>query len=211
MLTAERTLELARQQAIFQHAEKILEFRLKQMELFYAPMFALLEQSRGLYDKMLDQLAYDEPNRYKRLAESDPEGYRFHVRAKDGSWRGFRLLDQLPAVRTNPKALALVEAILQIGEQMTKIISKRAGLASQDLVNLLGAYLAHYAVLSTIHKRGETEPYEPGWHKVGYYPRDLNAKIAAGYHEVSQFIDEYAKASNRMLEALPVRTGGEAV
>lgn len=63
ILTAERALELARNEAIFQHTEKILEYRLKQMELFYAPMFALLEQSRALYEKMYHQLAEDEPNR----------------------------------------------------------------------------------------------------------------------------------------------------
>src|SRR5262249_52612847 len=121
--TAQRSQELARQEAIFGQTEKILEFRLKQMELFYAPMFALLEQSRALYDKMLYQLAQDEPQRYRQLSEPDAQGYRMQVRAQDGTWKGFRLLDQFPAVRTNPKALALAERLLQIGEQMTKIIS----------------------------------------------------------------------------------------
>jgi len=151
-LTAQRSLELARQEAIFDHTEKILEFRLKQMELFYAPMFALLEQSRALYDKMLYQLAQDEPQRYRRLPEPDAEGYRMHVRAQDDTWKGFRLLDQFPAVKANQKALVLAERILQIGEQTTKIISDHAGLASQDLIDLLGEYLAHYAVLSAAHK-----------------------------------------------------------
>src|SRR5438094_2433469 len=108
------------------------------------------------------------------------------VHAQDGIWKGFRLLDQFPAVRTNPKALALAERILQIGEQMTKIISGHAGLASKDLIDLLGEYLAHYAVLSTIYKLGETAPYEPGWHQMLYYPRQLNKKIEEGYRELSQ-------------------------
>ncbi len=86
---------------------------------------------------------------------------------------------------------------------MTKIISDHAGLASKDLIDLLGAYLAHYAILSTIHKREETVAYEPGWHQKGYYPRELNGKIEEGYRELSQFLDEYAKASKRMLEAVP--------
>lgn len=203
VLAAERAMELARQEAIFQHTEKILEYRLKQMELFYAPMFALLEQSRALYEKMLHQLVQDEPARYKLLSEPDSEGYRVHVLARDGTWKGFRLLDQLPAVRTNPRALPLMERILQIGEQMTKIISDHAGLASKELIDLLGEYLAHYAILSTIHKGGETVPYEPGWHKMGYYPRRLNRMIEDGYRELSDFLDGYAKASKRMLEALP--------
>lgn len=202
-LTAQRSLELARQEAIFDHAEKILEFRLKQMELFYAPMFALLEQSRALYDKMLYQLVEDEPERYRLISEPDSEGYRMHVRTQDGAWKGFRLLDQFPAVRTNKKALALAERILQIGEQTTKIISDHAGLASSDLIDLLGEYLAHYAVLSTAYRLGDTAPTEPGGHKILYYPRELNEKIAEGYRELNQFIGEYVKASKSMLEAFP--------
>jgi len=129
---------------------------------------------------------------------------RFQVRDKNGDWKAFRLLDQLPAVRSKPKAFALADRILQIGEEMTKIITKNAGLASEDLIDLLGRYMAHYAIISTIHKLGETQPYEPGWHKMGYFPRELDEKVATGYRELSQFLGEYSKASKRMLEALPV-------
>jgi len=202
-IAAQRAVELARQEALFGHAEKILEFKLKQMEEFYAPMFALMGQSKGLYDKMLYQLAQDEPSRYRWAPKPDPEDERFQVKGKNGDWKGFRLLDQLPAVRSNPKAFALADRILQIGEGMTKIISEHAGLASEDLIDLLGQYMAHYAILSTIHKLAETQPYEPGWHKMGYYPRKLDAKVEAGYRELSQFLDEYSRASKRMLEALP--------
>ncbi|PYP85882.1 MAG: hypothetical protein DMF61_15080 [Blastocatellia bacterium AA13] len=209
-ITAKRALELARYEAVFAHTEKILEYRLKQMELFYAPMFALLKQSKALYDKMNYQIAHDEPDRYRLLDEPDDQGYRMHVKADDGSWKGFRLLDQLPAIRSNLKALTLAERILQIGEQMTKIISDYAGLASADLVDLLGEYLAHYAILSTIHKSGETVPYDPGWHKMGYYPRPLNGKIEEGYREVAQFLDEYSSASRGLLESLPKNAGPPA-
>jgi len=204
LLTAQRAVELARQEALFQQTEKILEFRVKQLELFYAPMFALLEQSKALYDKMLNQIVQDEPLKYKPLATPDSEGYRVHVLAKDGTWKGFRLLDQLPAIRTSPHSWALIGHILSIGKLTTRIISKHAGLASEDVINLLGEYLAHYAILSTIYKSGETKPYEPGWHKMGYYPRQLNVKIEEGYRELSQFLDEYGKASKRMLETLPL-------
>lgn len=200
LASATRALELARQEAIFEHTQKILEFRLKQMERFYAPMFALRGQSRGLYDKMLYQLAQDEPQRYRFPPKPDQQDYRLQVIDKAGEWRGFRLLDQLPAVKRNPKAFALAERILEIGDRMTKIISAHAGLASEDLVPLLGQYMAHYAILSTVHTLGETEPYEPGWHKMGYYPRELDAKIEESYRELSRFFDEYAAASKRMLQ-----------
>ncbi len=202
---AQQALELAKQEAIFRHTGTILEFRLKQMEQFYAPMFALLKQSRGLYDKLFSQLAYDEPTRYRLASNPGPRDYRFEVRDKKGEWQGFRLLDQLPAIKTNPRAVALIERVLEIGERMTKIISEHAGLASEDLIDLLGQYLAHYAILSTTYRLQESEPYEPGWHKIGYYPFDLNAKVEEGYRELSRFLDEYVTAGKRMLEALPRR------
>jgi hypothetical protein len=31
---------------------------------------------------------------------------------------------------------------------------------------------------------------------MGYYPRDLNPKVAAGYHELSQFFTEYSRQAN---------------
>jgi hypothetical protein len=201
---AQQARELQRQEALFGHAEKILEFKLKQMQNFYAPMFALLGQSKGLYDKMLYELSEDEPSKYRWAPKPDPEDDRFQVRDKNGDWKAFRLLDQLPAVRSKPKAFALADRILQIGEGMTKIITKNAGLASEDLIDLLGRYMAHYAIISTIHKLGETQAYEPGWHKMGYFPRELDEKVATGYRELSQFLGEYSKASKRMLEALPV-------
>ena len=203
VVAAQRTLELAKQEAKFRHTGTILEFRLRQMEQFYAPMFALLGQSKGLYDKLMEQLVEDHPGRYRKPANPGPRDYRFEVLDKRGEWQGFRLLDQLPAIKADPKALALIDRILEIGDRMTKIISRHAGLASADLMDFLGRYMAHYAILSTIHKLNETEPYEPGWHKMGYYPFDLNAKIEEGYRELSGFIDEYVAASKQMLENLP--------
>jgi hypothetical protein len=199
-LAAENAVNLSRREAIFRDTEKILEFRLKQMEEFYAPMRALLGQSKGLYDKMLRQLSEDDPARYRRDPESqDEEEFRLQVLASDGEWREFRLLDQLPAVTQSEKAFALAKAILEIGDRMTKVISDHAGLASEEIIELLGEYMAHYATITTIYKLGETQAYEPGWHKVRYYPRDLNAKIEKGYRELNQFINKFAATGERML------------
>src|SRR5437764_13378399 len=63
LLAAKRAAKLARDEALYRHAEQILELRMKQIQRFYAPMFALLRQSKDLYDKMLEQLNQDEPGR----------------------------------------------------------------------------------------------------------------------------------------------------
>jgi hypothetical protein len=209
IVAAERAAELARQEAIYKHTEKILEFRLKQMEQFYAPMFALLGQSVGLYDKMRNQLVQDQPERYRWAPDVDPKDGRVQVLDKDGTWKDFRLLDQFPAVRKNPRALALADRVLEIGKEITHTISRHAGLASEDLLDVLGKYMAHYAILSAIRQDDRSEPYPAGSHKIGYYPRELDAKIAVGYREVAQLIANYAKASKRLVEGLPATEGSQ--
>jgi hypothetical protein len=206
---SQQALERARQEALFRQNETLLDFRLKQMELFYAPMRALLTQTGGLYDKMRLQLVQDEQERYRWAANTDPGRRSLEVRQQDGTWHDFRLLDQFPAVKRNPKALALADRVLAIGKEMTAIITRHAGLASGDLVDLLGQYMAHYAILSAIRQEDRTEPYPPGWHEMGYYPRELDARIAAGYREIAQIIADSAKESSRLLATISDANGSK--
>jgi hypothetical protein len=203
--TAEQQLDLSRNQAIFAQTEKILEFRVKQLEYFYAPMFALLQQSEALYEKLCDQLVQDHPDRYTRLPQRDSEGHWIHVLGEHGTSKPFRLLDQMPAIKDNAGALVLVDEIIAIGKKTTNIISKRAGLATADLIDLLGEYLAHFAMLCAIRANPTTKPSEPLAKKLGYFPRSLNAKVADGYRELSRFLDEYVNASKKMLAEFPVK------
>jgi hypothetical protein len=148
-------------------------------------------------------LVQDEPHRYRWASGAGAKEGQVEVLDKDGNWKGFRLLDQFPAVRTNPKALALADRVLEIGKQITHTITQHAGLASEaeDLLELLGMYLAHYAILSAVRQDDRTEPYPPGSHEIGYYPRELNPKIEAGYREIAHLIAQYAE-SGRLLEHL---------
>jgi len=59
LLAGRRAAKLARDEALYRDAGQILEFRMKQVQQFYAPIFALLRQSKDLYDKMLEQLVQD--------------------------------------------------------------------------------------------------------------------------------------------------------
>lgn len=199
---ARRAAKLAGDEAMYRNAEHILEFRMKQVQEFYAPMHALLRQSRDLYDKMLEQLVQDEPTRYRKVATATGTEFRWEVMDKKGAWRGFRLLDQFPAIKGNAKALALADANLTIGGKICEVISTRAGYASESLVEMLGQYMAHFAILSSVRSGSEAEPYEPGWHKVGYFPFGLDQKIGEAYHDLSKSIDEYGRACTHTLEAL---------
>jgi hypothetical protein len=70
---AQRTLEAARAEALWRQQEKHLGFHVKQMERFYAPMRALLTQTRALRDKMRLELLQHEPKRYRFSANPNPE------------------------------------------------------------------------------------------------------------------------------------------
>lgn len=193
---AERALQLAHQQALFQRDEKLLDFHLKQMEHFYAPMLALLTQMKGLYDKMRIQLVQDQPDRYRWSTDSTGK-QEFQVLLDGGAWGEFRLLDQFPVVKANPRALALADQILSIGRDLTGIISQNAGLASEDLLGLLGQYMSHYTILSAIrHEENRTVAYPPRSHEMGYYPRELDDRIKRGYREVAEAI-RYAATEGR--------------
>jgi hypothetical protein len=202
LLAARRAAKLARDEALYRDAGQILEFQMKQVQQFYAPMFALLRQSKDLYDKMLEQLVQDEPTRYRKVGTAEGTDFRWEVLDKNGTWQGFRQLDQFPAIKRNPRALALADANLAIGAKICKIIFTRAGYASDALVEMLGQYMAHYAILSNIRNGQETEPFQAGGHKIGYFPFGLDEKIGEVYHELSKSIDDYAIVCTRTLGIL---------
>ena len=162
--------QMAAEAALFKHAEEVMEFKLKQIQDFYGPLYAALRQSKGLYDKLFDQLIHDEPTKYQMALNPTGNDYRFQVKDNKEEWQNFRLVDQLPAIKGNPRALALIDANLNLGARMVEIISKSAGYASEDLLEQCGQYMAHYAILKAIRDGSETEAFEPGRHKMEAYP-----------------------------------------
>jgi len=202
---AEAALNQAEQEARFRQIEKIIEFRVKQLERFYGPMHAYLEQSKAIYIKINSILAKTEPDKYRELEKSDPLGYRFLI-FEGGSWKGFRLLDRLPDVYRNEEAAPLVDRVIEIGAAISKTISKNSGLADRHLMGALGEYSAHYEILKSVYKRKEREAYPPGWHTIGYYPRRLNKLIDQGYRAVNRDINAYSNALHELLEKIPHST-----
>ncbi len=200
--SALETARLAKTGVVFKHAEQMMEFKLKQIQEFYAPIYASLKQSLGLYDKMLDQLVHDEPGRYRRSSNPQGTDFRWEVLDQDGTWKGFRLVDQLPAIKSNPRALALADANLKLGKTMAKIIATRAGYATEDSIELLGEYMAHHAILTAIRNGPETEAFEAGRHKIGAFPYGLDDLIGKRYHELNKAIEQYGQAYDRALELL---------
>lgn len=76
-------------------------------------------------------------------------------------------------------------------------------ISTKNIVDLLGEYLAHIAVLKQLlaqcQKKEDLPAYPAGWHVMGYYPRSLNAKIEAGYGELTSFLAQYSDRATKIL------------
>ena len=62
--------------------------------------------------------------------------------------------------------------------------------------------MAHHVTLLTTYELRASQPYQPGSRNI-QLPRDLNAKIEAGYQEALDLIKRYADEGNRILDFLP--------
>jgi hypothetical protein len=121
--------------------------------------------------------------------------------------KGFYLVDQLPAIKGNKSAMQLVDLMLELGKSMCTIITTHAGLASEDLIEMLGEYMAHHAILSAIRSGPETTAFEPGHNKLGAFSRGLDARIEGKLKALSKEIDDYHKVSGRSLFILSKQFG----
>lgn len=111
------------------YTDKLLDLRLRQLEQFIAPLRALLKQSQGVTQKLQLQLAKN-TSLYNWEDPVKKRGLRIVI---NGISHDFRLLDRLPALKNDPEAGPLIAEIIRIGKQITKLISKNAGLALSEL------------------------------------------------------------------------------
>ena len=205
---AQHQLALARLEASTIYADKLLDLRLKELELFFAPLHALLEQSKGVSDKLKTQLLEDTEN-YREAADPEFEGKQTKLQMRwRGEWHDWRLLDQMPELKRKSLYAPLIGEIIRIGKEMTALIAKYGAfsLGETSVSEVYGEYLAHFAILQSIYNdETRTEPYPPGQHKIGYYPRRLNGIVKTRYFELRQELQPYLDATNTLLEELKRR------
>jgi|GEM_PF-6055560 len=201
-------LRLAKQKAGLDATKELIAWRVRQMEQLYGPLRALLGQSKAVTDLLHQQLhdALPEGERDTRWVD-DPKstsGQSFQILDENGVWKPFRLLEQLPALYAKPRTHIgpLVAEILNIGEQMVKIIRERAGLMlsnQKDLADVFAKYLAHFAFLKECDTacRDEKTRNQAQHYTTGFYPREINKLVEAGFlqlnGELTQWQDDLAK------------------
>ena len=200
--TASQQADAARVEAQLNYASKFLDHRIKQLELFFAPLHAHLQQSAGVYQKLKLQLLQD-PVHYREVPATQPESPpTFEICVPNSqTWADFRLLDRMPALKGDLQAGPLIKEIIRIGEAMTKIIAEHGAYAASENIpsEVFGRYLAHFAILKSIYEDPRTDAFRPGEHAYGYYPRELNNEVKKGYEAALERLKKYEQASDAVL------------
>ena len=174
-----------KEDARFAYAGKALDLRLRQLTEFYAPLRLHIEQSRILYEKLKLSL--------KQLGEANP-ALRIPL-------DGFRLLDHTHKILNDSQYGAIrpiVQAILDIGDEISLLISKNAALAEGGLTQTLITYRAHLLMLKMSALQPPSIATASGNAEPAYYPRMLNREIAEGYKEVLRHFEVFQEAGDEI-------------
>jgi hypothetical protein len=145
------------------HAEvsnSYIEWQLKQLSELYGPLRALLGQSNAMYRQMNRVLESAAPEmfRLKREQGADFDNEVFEI-FKNDQWSRFRTVKHLDDVYGKGYGVEpYFDDVVEVGARMANLMRDKAGYvqpSDRNLIEVMGAYLAHYAVLSRLHKRAK--------------------------------------------------------
>ncbi|MEQ9450488.1 MAG: hypothetical protein RJQ07_02790 [Pseudomonadales bacterium] len=187
--------QVARHSLIIEAQRELIQIQIKRRERLYGPLKTLLQQSKGIYDQMCQQLRSHSPERYKwEEDEESTSGMSFRT-YKNGQWEIFRLLNQLPEICENePHVLPLVNEILLIGRQIVATIRESSGLVlaeQPELSETMSNYLSHFIVLNEVWESVQKPSRNNLEYAVGVYPRALNKQVDEGYDILTKKINEW--------------------
>lgn len=150
--------KIYREQAKSEVSNSYVEWQLKQLSGFYGPLRALLEQSNAMYRQMNRALVSANPDLFRMQSAhgKDFDNAEFQIK-KDGDWTRFRTVKHLGDVYYRGYGIEpYFDDVVDVGSRMATLIRNKAGFARQEdkaLIEVMGTYLAHYAVLSRLHKK----------------------------------------------------------
>lgn len=149
-----------RDQAQAEVSNSYVEWQLKQLSELYGPLRALLGQSNAMYRQMNRALAAAAPDmfRLRQEAGADFDNEVFEI-LKNGEWTRFRTVKNLDDVYGRGYGVEpYFDDVVEVGARMASLIRDKAGYvqpSDRNLIEVMGSYLAHYAVLSRLHKRAK--------------------------------------------------------
>jgi SAM-dependent methyltransferase len=178
VLTAYVTIRRGLLDKRYEYASSILEFRIRQIMEFYAPMQLLIEKSRLLYEKLI-----------WAMKRTD----------KDFDKKNFRLLDQISNLYKKNELKPLIDAIIGTGDEMSKLIIDKGGLIEGGVTQTYIDYQAHLEILKAAKSGKTSKEQETGWQRFGYYPRLLNREVKEGYKSVLEYIRCYIESGDKLI------------
>lgn len=192
---------MRREAAADEISNSYVDWQLKQLSELYGPLRALLGQSNAMYRQMNKALAQARPQQFRLNHEEggDFDNFVFQIQI-DGEWTQFRTVRDLAAVYNRDlKVEPYFDAVVEVGKRMALLIEEKAGYArpeDAELVKVMGAYLAHYSVLSRLHFAAqENKPIEPTMgDKEATFPLEIQALVNKGFNALN---DEVMKWRSR--------------
>lgn len=191
---------LRREDAADEISKTYVDWQLKQITELYGPLRALLGQSNAMYRQMNKALAAARPEQFRleRKEGGDFDNFVFQIN-KNGNWTQFRTVRDLGAVYNQGlKIEPYFDAVVKAGRRMAKLIEDKAGYARPDdkeLVKVMGVYLAHYSVLSRLHRAAkDNKPVEP---TVGdleaTFPLEIQDLVNKGFNVLNEEVMAWRK------------------
>lgn len=150
--------KINREQAESEVSNSYVEWQLKQLSELYGPLRALLEQSNAMYRQMNRALVSANPDLFRMQSAhgKDFDNTEFQIK-KDGDWARFRTVKHLADVYNKGYDIEpYFDDVVDVGSRMATLIRDKAGFARPEdnaLIEVMGTYLAHYAVLSRLHNK----------------------------------------------------------
>lgn len=177
-LTAYVTLRRGLLDKRYEYASSILEFRIRQIMEFYAPMQLLIEKSRNIYKKFIWVMERTDKNFDKK---------------------NFRLLDHISTLYKDERLKPFIDTIIETGEEMSKLIIEKGGLIEGGVTQTYIDYQAHLEILIAAKNDIKSKEQEAGWQKFGYYPRLLDREVKEGYKSILLYIRSYIESGDKLI------------
>jgi hypothetical protein len=162
--------------------KELLEFKTQQLNELYGPLLLLLDQSKRLHDRLVQEV------------NTRPTGAE---EKKDLEANNWRLLDHMTECMADEKSLRarIVQEIVDIGTKMEQLLITKGGLIhGKEPKKSFNDYLLHYRMLVMSHTRKENIAKK----QEDYFPRQFPTDVRSAYDAIQAereaLISKHSKA-----------------
>lgn len=177
-------------------ANTYVEWQLKQLSELYGPIRALLGQSNVLYRQMNRALVAADKQTFRLVDGEDFDRQEFQIFLSN-AWVRFRTVKHLAEVYNGKYGVEpYFDDVVEVGSRIAEVIREKAGFArpeDDDLLQVMGEYLAHYHVLCRLHERAKaSQPLHiNAADEHATFPIRIQELVDTGFKEINQKVMEW--------------------